>query len=147
MRRPHFTPPSPQEIPRYSFLLVSGPQDYRMRADGISPENFQGHYRESNPEPPVLLRLNQQHHRSLVVAFLQRRLKWKLLWYSNRIFHANMSNLSSTKSGIMHEMQLPKRHKGGVVEIQPPHFFAWKYCHQKVKFKFRFQISIWSDSL
>ena len=85
----------------------------------MSLENFQGHYWESNLEPPVLLLLNQQHHCSLVVAFLQTRLKWKLLCYSNRIFHTNMPNLSSTKSGIVHEMQLPNAITGE----------SWKYNH------------------
>jgi hypothetical protein len=85
----------------------------------MSLENFQGHYRKSNPEPPVLLLLNQQHHRSLVVAFLQTCLKWKSLWYSNRIFHTNTSNLSSTKPGVVHEMQMPNAITGE----------SWKYKH------------------
>jgi hypothetical protein len=67
-----------------------------------------------------LLLLNQQHLCSLVVAFLQTRLKWKLLWYSNRIFLTNTPNFSSTKSGIVHEMQLPNAITGE----------SWKYNHE-----------------
>lgn len=96
---------------RNSLLLLSiserTPRPLNADRWNMSLENFQGHYRQSNPKPPVLLFLNQQRHRSLVFANLQTRLKWKLLWYTNRIFHTNMSNLRSTKLGIVHVVQLP----------------------------------------
>ena len=41
---------------------ASGPKSYRMQKEGIgSLEDFQGPYRKSNPEPPVVLRYVVQY--------------------------------------------------------------------------------------
>ena len=52
-RRPHYTP---KEIPWYSLLLEAEWTPGLLNADRRrrSLGNFQGPYRESNPEPPVL---------------------------------------------------------------------------------------------
>jgi len=49
-------PPPPKDIPRYSFLLEPGwtPELLSVDRRSRSLGNFQGPYRESNPEPPVL---------------------------------------------------------------------------------------------
>jgi len=52
-RRPH----TPKEIPWYFCNRLTGPQGYWMRTEGLSHKNiFQGHYRESNPEPRIFWR-------------------------------------------------------------------------------------------
>jgi len=56
-RRPHY---ASKKIPWYSFLLEAERTPGLLNADRKrrSRENFQGPYRESNPDPPVLCAVN-----------------------------------------------------------------------------------------
>jgi len=55
---PKFSPPPPQEISWYSFLLEAEWTAGLLSAErrNRSPEDFQGPYLKSNPESPVLRR-------------------------------------------------------------------------------------------